>query len=174
MDLVQQVITKINKNMIVKIALTLWFLLIVVYCVVAVKRFLDRGYIYPFEENDLIGIPYVTIDIQGKPYNMLIDSGAALSIIRKDILNTLEYEESERKVSMQTLTPSDVPNSVVTLPITIGKTVVKDDFIVYETDDLANFQKLYGVVLHGILGNEFYIRTKCNIDYKEHRLILNV
>ena len=113
-------------------------------------------------------IPYITIDVQGKPLNMIVDTGCGMSLITKDAVKGLSVEKSPRKVGLSALTSDAIVPDVVVIPITIDGKQVCEDFAVYDEDDIANFQKLYGITIHGLLGNEFFQITDCVIDYSTH------
>ena len=70
------------------------------------------------------------------------------------------------------LTPDTLNGGMVTIPLTIKGKVITEDFVVYDKQDIANFQVLYGIVLHGILGNEFLEKTGCHVDYKNHVVVI--
>lgn len=117
-------------------------------------------------------VPYVTINVQGIPLNMIVDTGCGISIISKDALEYLEYEKSPRKIQLNSLTPDSLSTEVVTIPFNIGNKSVKEDFAVYSQKDIACFGANYGVVMHGLLGNEFFAKTQCKIDFKKNSLII--
>lgn len=118
-------------------------------------------------------IPYITINVQDKPLNMIVDTGCGLSLIHKKVVDTLKVEKSPRKISISALTDDSLSPEVVVIPITIDDTEVKEDFGIYNgPEDMANFQSLYGITIHGILGTEFFEKTNCRIDYKKHCLII--
>lgn len=113
-------------------------------------------------------IPYITIEVQGKLLNMIVDTGCGMSIISKDVASQLSVEESPRQVSLSALTPDSLSPKVVVIPVSIDGREILEDFALYDSDDIANFRALYGITIHGILGNEFFQSTDCNIDYNKH------
>lgn len=117
-------------------------------------------------------VPYVTINVQGLSLNMIVDTGCGISIISKDALNNLKYEESPRKIHLNSLTPDSLASEVVTIPLNVGSKSIKEDFAVYSQKDIACFGANYGVIMHGLLGNEFFAKTKCKIDFKKNSLII--
>lgn len=113
-------------------------------------------------------IPYITIDIQGNQLNMIVDSGAGVSMVTEDALSFLEYYETEREVTLQGLVNESTPPKMVSIPINVKGNEVVEDFIRIQADDFAGFGRKYGVTIHGLLGNEFFEKTGCVIDYKNH------
>ena len=118
-------------------------------------------------------IPYITLDVQGKPLNMIVDTGCGMSIISKDAVDNIDVQESPRKVALSALTADSMNPKVVVIPVNIDGKQIYEDFAVYEGSDIANFQKLYGITIHGLLGNEFFQNTDCHIDYSNHTVTMS-
>ena len=132
--------------------------------------FIARKYVgstakYSFQSWEKSDLPFITIDVQGHKLNMITDSAAAVSIIRKDVLNNLTYEPSSRSINLAALTEESVNSEVVAIPITINGKEIKTDFVVYDSDDIACFRK-HGIIMDGLLGVEFFKATKGLIDFK--------
>ena len=96
---------------------------------------------YSFQSWEKSDLPFINIDVQGHSLNMITDSAAAVSIIRKDVLKNLTYEQSSRSVNLAALTDESVNSEVVAIPITINGKEVKTDFVVYDSDDIACFKR---------------------------------
>jgi len=137
-----------------------------------IKYILGQSDTILFQNFPRTDVPYVTLNIQGKLLNMIVDTGCGISILSKDALKDLKYEESPRKINLNSLTPSSLVTEVVTVPFIIGGKEIKEDFSVYSQDDIGCFGANYGVVMHGLLGNEFFAKTKCKIDFKKNSLII--
>lgn len=125
-----------------------------------------------FQNYGKTDIPYVTMNIQGTPLNMIVDTGCGISIISAEVLNQLEFEESPRKLSLSTIIDDSIKSEVVTIPIDINGKTIQEDFGIHPDCDIANFGVLYGITIHGILGNEFLEKTRCKIDYNKHTVTL--
>lgn len=159
--------------MICNIFAFLWVALIIVLVVVLFKYAYNKpSAIYLFQNDDKTDIKYITLDVQGQQLNLLVDTGCGISIIRSDVAEALEHNKSPRKISLQALTPDSLASNVVSIPITVGNKSIIEDFALYGESDIANFEVLYGITLHGILGAEFFEKTNCKIDYKKHCLII--
>ena len=48
-------------------------------------------------------IPYIVVEVQGKPLNMIVDTGCGMSIIEKKALKGLKYTVSPRNISLSAL-----------------------------------------------------------------------
>ena len=130
-----------------------------------VKRYMNSTAKYSFQSWEKSDLPFITIDVQGHKLNMITDSAAAVSIIRKDVLKNLTYDRSSRSVNLAALTDESVNSEVVAIPININGKEVKTDFVVYDSDDIACFKK-HGIIMDGLLGVEFFKATKGMIDFQ--------
>lgn len=145
------------------------FFFIAVFIVI-VLAFVARNYIngtakYSFQSWEKSDLPFITIDVQGHKLNMITDSAAAVSIIRKDVLKDLVYEPNSRSINLAALTDESVSSEVVAIPININGKEIKTDFVVYDSDDIACFKK-HGIIMDGLLGVEFFKATKGRIDFQ--------
>ena len=120
---------------------------------------------YSFQSWEKSDLPFITLDVQGHKLNMITDSAAAVSIIRKEVLNDLFYEPNSRSVNLAALTADSVSSEVVAIPININGKEVKTDFVVYDSDDIACFRR-HGIIMDGLLGVEFFKATKGMIDFQ--------
>lgn len=102
--------------------------------------------------------------------NMITDSAASVSIIRKGVLEGLKYEESTRVANITAISDEGNIFHMVTIPITINGKEIKTDFAVYEGDNIANFDK-YGITIDGILGVEFFKVSKGTIDFDKQSVL---
>lgn len=120
---------------------------------------------YSFQSWEKSDLPFITIDVQGHKLNMITDSAAAVSIIRKDVLKNLSYEPNSRSINLAALTDESVNSEVVAIPININGKEIKTDFVVYDSDDIACFRR-HGIIMDGLLGVEFFKATKGMIDFQ--------
>ena len=129
------------------------------------RKHVDKTAKYSFQSWEKSDLPFISIDVQGHLLNMITDSAAAVSIIRKDSLQGLQYEPSSRSVNLAALTDESVNSSVVAIPISVNGKEIKTDFVVYDSDDIACFRK-HGIIMDGLLGVEFFKATKGMIDFQ--------
>lgn len=158
--------------MIGNILVFLWLLLIIVILSMIVRKCLSRVYVYPFQNYGKSDIPYIIIEIQGKQFNMIVDTGCGVSIICKSTLEQLDYTDSLRKISMHAITSDSIDSNTVTIPIKIGNTEFNSDFVITDEEDFGNYQKTLGITMHGLIGNEFLDAVDCIIDYKNHTVTM--
>ena len=140
-------------------------LLLLVVVNFVVKQHVDNTAKYSFQSWEKSDLPFITLDIQGHPLNMITDSAAAVSIIRKDVLKNLSYEPNSRSINLAALTDESVNSEVVAIPIDVNGKEIKTDFVVYDSDDIACFRR-HGIVMDGLLGVEFFKATKGMIDFQ--------
>lgn len=158
--------------MITNILFFLWVGFILLLLSMIVRKMLCRSFIYPFKDYDKTDVPYITVDIQGHELNFLVDTGCGVSVISKYVLERLSYQSSNRTVNLVALTPDSLNSNMVTIPLTVNGKRIEEDFVLYDNPDFGNFKQLYGIELHGILGNEFLEKTGCQIDYKNHVVVV--
>lgn len=155
------------------IIISLWAFFILAFLGVIIFRIVTKNYQnYLFQNYNEVGIPYITLNVQGQLLNLIVDSGAAVSIITRKALDSLSYKSCLRKIELSATTSESIPADMVTIPININGREIQEDFVVHTVKDLANFEAQHGIVAHGILGNEFFVKTGCKIDYGKHSVIL--
>lgn len=146
-------------------------ILFTVFVVYVVDKRSTHELVFPFQEPERSENPFITINIQGIPLNMIIDSGAACSIILIEAANKLNYDASARKIELTALTTESIQTSVINIPFTIGGRLIKEDFMVYEEFSIGNFSRM-GIPIHGILSHAFLNKVKGKIDYQRRALII--
>ena len=129
-------------------------------CVKAANKSLK----YPFQSWEKSDLPFITIDVQGHSLNMITDSAAAVSVIRRDVLENLTYEPNSRNVNLASISGDGVKSEVVAIPINIKGKEIKTDFVVYDGNDIAGFRR-HGIIMDGILGVEFLKKTGGIVDF---------
>ena len=154
------------------VILIFWFLLVAGAVAVIIKFFSKRKTVLWFQNYGKVDIPYVVIDIQGIPFNMIVDTGCGVSIISSETLQMLDFKESQRKISLSAITDDAIKSGVVTVPIEISGKTMDEDFAIYPKTNIGNFNVMYGITIHGILGNEFLDRRNAKIDYSKHAIII--
>lgn len=154
------------------IILVVWLLIVAGIIALLIKFFSKKEKVLEFQNYDKTDIPYVTIDIQGMPFNMIVDTGCGVSIISSETLEILEYKESKRQIRLSAITSDKIESGMVTVPIDIDGKTIEEDFAIYPENNIGNFNIMYGITIHGILGNEFMNKTKCKIDYSKHAVII--
>lgn len=164
--------------MITNIIIILWiaFILYLVYVLlnsIYIKNKKANNYMnnLPFQYV-YTDIPFITLNIQGKKYNMIVDSGAAVSIISESVLESLSYEESDKKYDLVAMTEEAVPSNVVIIPITVNGKEIREEFVRHPAEDIACYKSRYGVVIHGLLSYNFLKKAGCKIDFENKKFVV--
>ena len=159
--------------MIVSIIIVIWFLFIAGLVGIVLYRVHNRDkLLFLFQNYSKVEIPYIILDVQGHPLNMIVDSGAAVSVITKEALDIVSYKPCMRNIQISATTSESLHASMVTIPLNVNGREIDEDFVVHPVEDLANFKAMHNIVAHGILGNEFFEKTGCKIDYRNHSVTL--
>lgn len=157
--------------MITNVLILLWLLLIITIFTVVVKKVVNKSSIYPFQNLEKADLPIISISSNGYQLLMIVDSAAAVSIIKKSSLDNLEYNFGGRDVDLiAAATGQYCPTSAVSIPIDINGKSVYSDFAVQNVDDFANYKKNYGIEIDGLLGAEFFKLTKGVINFTKQRV----
>ena len=158
--------------MITYILLFLWIALVVFSVVVVLRYYMLYRTAYQFQDWEKSDLPYITVDVQGKKLNMIADSAGAVSLIRREVLETLSVKPSTRKVNLCSITNEGVDSEVVVIPISINGKEMDTDFVVYDGDDIGDFKR-HGITIHGLLGVEFFKKTKGKVDFKTQSVVFS-
>lgn len=153
------------------VLLVLWALFVVAVLIISFGK---SPVVYAFENYGKTDIPYVTIDIQGNLFNMIVDTGCGVSMLNKPSIKDAEllYKKSENKISLSALTPDSVEAGCIVIDFNIGKKKVSEEFYLTEHEDFASFRSLYNIEMHGLLGSSFFDSNNCRIDFENHVLIV--
>lgn len=152
---------------------TLLFLIaiIIAFLVYGWKTTKSKSLEFPFQNYRKTDVPYIEFPIQGQNFNVLVDTGCAVSIISKVALEGIRYSESKRKVSLSALTSDSIPSNVVSVPFTLKGENYNEEFVLYDDSDIGGFEVKYGITIHGILSNEFLDKMGAKVDFKRHSVI---
>lgn len=121
----------------------------------------------PFRESlDLANLPILTFSIGEQKYNFLLDTGASNSAINKSVLGEIVHKSCERKDYVYGMEGNKVVSEYVTMDILYKDTPFAEEFLVVDLDlTFGNIKKDFGVNLHGVLGNSFFKKYRCVIDF---------
>ena len=120
------------------------------------------------EAIDLTELPVVTFVGKGRKLNFLIDTGANNSILNESVVNKMKLEcEEFEGVETNTAGGNINLNKVTNLTIKFDDKREYDEcFLVSNMDEAFNSVKEEtGVMIHGILGSNFFAKHKYIIDY---------
>lgn len=120
------------------------------------------------ESFQLTRLPILCFKNNGKPVNMILDSGSTDCIIDKTSLSQFEYEPSDQQgdvVGIQSV--SEVGNYVF-LPLTYKERTFEIECLAVDmTTTLKEIKDTYGVTIHGVVGTDFFSKYKYILDFNE-------
>lgn len=145
----------------------LWILFLISIVVSVILMHSSSSYDFQIGEID---IPYVTMDVQGNQFNMIVDTGCGVSLLNKPAIQDCElmYQNCDRVVSLSAITDDKIESGAITVSFEVGKREVTEDFFLQDVEDFGNFQQMYGITIHGLLGSSFFEKNNCVIDYENH------
>lgn len=120
------------------------------------------------EALDLTELPVVTFIGKGKKLNFLIDTGANNSILNESVATKMklkweEFDGVETNTAGGNINLNRVTNLVIKFD---DKREYDECFLISNMDDAFNSIKTEtGVMIHGILGSNFFAKYKYIIDY---------
>lgn len=127
---------------------------------------------YKFKDFEVTEIPYITMDIQGNLFNMVVDTGCAVSLLNVPSLKGCEllYKDINKAIDLSAVTSDKIEARGINIKFDIGKKEISEDFYLQNHEDFANFNKMHGITIHGLLGSSFFHNNNCRINYKNHQL----
>lgn len=148
-------------------------ILFVLFVAVAINTYndcakTDRAVMSFREAIDLTGLPVVTFLIGDKKCNFLLDTGANMSCINKDILNTIKYEDTGERSTAYGIDGIEREVKFVEINLVYGDRSYSDTFQATEMSEAFNKLKNdTGVSVVGILGNSFFQAYQYVIDFEK-------
>lgn len=121
------------------------------------------------ESLHLTGLPIITFHNNGKPVNMVLDTGSNVCIIDQNTLKGLDYEVSESKnPGVIGVAGEHGEGDLVCLPLKYKE--YEFDFeccVVNMGDTIKAMKREYGVTIHGLLGTGFFTKYKYILDFND-------
>jgi hypothetical protein len=120
------------------------------------------------EALDLTELPVVTFISKGRKLNFLLDTGANNSILNSSVAESMKLQVEEFEgIETNTAGGNINLNTVVNLDIKYDdKRIYNECFLLSNMDEAFNSVKAEtGVMIHGILGSNFFTRNKYIIDF---------
>ena len=114
----------------------------------------------------LAELPVVTFYQGDKKLNLLLDTGANISIIDKEVASTISTKETPRVSKITGIGGSVKDVAIVDIILQYKNSTFKDGFQV--TDMSSTFSAIKnttGVTIHGIIGNRFMQKYKYILDF---------
>lgn len=120
------------------------------------------------ESMDLVELPIITFINGDKKFNFLFDTGASLSSINQECLNTFEHKETSQYGSVYGVDGNRQSLTYVDGNLNYRGRIYEERFQVVDLSQaFNNIKQDYGVTLHGILGNSFFQKYKYVLDFSE-------
>jgi predicted aspartyl protease len=121
----------------------------------------------PFHNFDVVDVPYISVDINGKSYNFIVDTGSGVSIIDSSLLNKgFKYSRVNKEVNVSGIEGNNHTMSAVNIDFSINNKKVNEDFYVHDCEEMfGNFETLYNITISGLLGSSFLNKYKGIIDF---------
>ena len=120
------------------------------------------------EALDLVELPVVTFICGNKKLNLLIDTGANNSILNESVAKSMKLKcQDIEGIDTNTAGGNISLNKAVNINIKYDdKRVYNEDFLLSNMDEVfESIKEESGVMIHGILGSNFFIKHKYIIDY---------
>ncbi|MBO6232825.1 MAG: retropepsin-like domain-containing protein [Clostridia bacterium] len=151
------------------IILTILILLLVVYIIYVLHTNIVKNKVIPFSINK--GMPVVSLWLQQKKFNFLIDSGATSSFLDEKVLDQIPLSVKNTKDKLKLVNGDKVSNLKSINQITLKKEYYlrnKKKWLTFRVQNVI-VTKLDSVVdkdISGILGGDFLKYYDLQIDYK--------
>lgn len=158
-----------------KIRLLVTLLIVLTVGCKSSKRFFDSGYVNSKNEIEEINIyfinnlPLCQVEINGKTYNFLVDTGAPTAI-SDEIFQNLKLKESHKSSMTDSQNKKRQEKFVVIPQIKIGNLIFKDigsAVIKIENNEL----KCFG--FDGIVGANLLSHFFCEFNYQENKIVVS-
>lgn len=133
------------------------------------KLFLKNKDIMSFKAAmDLCELPVVTFYQKDKKFNFLLDTGSNSSIIDKNALPNIEYENSDLQANLFGLEGQKKRVDACKITLYFNNKGYTFDYLVSDLKDPFNqIKQESGVTIHGIIGSRFFNEFKYVLDFDE-------
>lgn len=134
-----------------------------------INKLLGKGEPICFQQAfDLTGMPIVTFNQGNRKFNFILDTGANLSIINSHVIDHLEHVNITKKSSISGLEGQVKQCEQCTIKLSYKGTEYESSFLVVDMmQAFLNIQQETGVVVHGLLGGDFFHKFQYVLDFKE-------
>lgn len=152
------------------LAAIVFVLIIIVALIVNGIEDYSKGVKVSIEESlSNVEVPVISLVNNGRTLNFLVDSGANLSIIDSGILQKLKYKSLDTEGTVYGLEGNKQAVHYVEMTTSLGDRKFEETFQVL--DMAPAFYRVFetsGVRIHGVLGNSFFTKYKCKIDFNNY------
>ena len=150
------------------ILVTIIFIAYIVNKIEATKKEINSRMSFK-EALDLIELPIVTFYQGDKKLNFMLDSGSNFSIIDSNAVNNLKLEHTKlNKVNSIIGINGETRNAgFINLKFSYKHINFDYDFQYLDLSNVVNSLKQDGITIHGILGNQFFVKYKYVLDFND-------
>lgn len=127
------------------------------------------------ETMDLCSLPIITFINNDKKVNFLLDTGATTSIIDKNVLHDLKYDELSKIGDIYGMEGNIQETPFIAMSLIYKDKIYEDEFQVVDmSGPFGNLKADYGVNIHGVLSSTFFQKYKYILDFEELVAYCNV
>lgn len=123
------------------------------------------------------GMPIVTVEVNGRQLNMLLDSGALSNMIDEkcfEELNAIEpLDKTQEKNELFGAGGVFETSFTTQVNIKLGNRQFDTPFIVFKANVFDRVRENFGVELHGILGHEFLVNNQPILDFSKSMVLFH-
>lgn len=117
---------------------------------------------------DLTELPVITLYQNDKKFNFLLDTGSNDSIIDSNVLDQIEYRETNYISELFGLGGKINKVSICNISLSYKDIEYNYDYLIHDMSSPFNqIKQSSGVILHGILGSKFFNKFKYVLDFNE-------
>lgn len=117
---------------------------------------------------NLTDMPIVTFTQGEVKLNFLLDTGSTNSLINESVVKNLDVIPLQTDTKMFGLDGNYTKVEVAVISIFYNGIEYANDFMISNLDKpFSNIKKESGVTIHGILGNNFFVRNKSILNFEE-------
>ena len=119
---------------------------------------------------NLTDLPIVTFTQGDEKLNFLLDTGSNKSLINSSVVKKLQHVMLKSDSSMFGVDGNYTKVETAVISIFYNGEEYANDFMISNLDKpFTNIKKESGVTIHGILGNNFFVRNKSILNFEEMR-----
>ena len=117
---------------------------------------------------NLTDLPIVTFTQGEEKLNFLLDTGSNKSLINASIVNKLNHIPLKSDSTMFGVEGNYTKVEVAVISLFYNNIEYANDFMIANLDKpFSNIKRESGVTIHGILGNNFFVRNKSILNFEE-------
>ena len=119
---------------------------------------------------NLTDLPVVTFTQGDEKLNFLLDTGSNKSLINSSVVKKLQHVMLKSDSTMFGVDGNYTKVETAVISIFYNGEEYANDFMISNLDKpFTNIKKESGVTIHGILGNNFFVRNKSILNFDEMR-----